>query len=333
MTKNPPDSGIEGVEVIHDLEKTIRLIVERTNAVKEGLDIFADHTWPRLQIETEPILRAYIDLKNRGIRIRFITEITAENVSYCKEVMKFAEVRHLDGIMVGGWGVSERDYIAPIPSSSKGELPTGCIHSNVKEVIGLQQYIINSLWSKAIPAKQRIKEIEQGAKREFVESIRDPNEIQKIGYDLIKGAEEEILILFSSENIFRSRGISEVFELLSEAASPPRSVKIRILVPAHENEASTRFKELGIDTRQRKQQQQEEHRFQNKLTTLVVDQSYCLTVELKDDSKETFFEDALGLATYSNSEPTVLASLAIFEQMWMQSEKNKEEERREAASS
>ncbi|MGI0019862.1 MAG: hypothetical protein ACREAY_05285 [Nitrososphaera sp.] len=325
MTKNSLDSGI-GVEVIHDLENTIRLIVERTNAVKEGLDFFADQTWPRLVIETEPIRRAYIDLKKRGVRIRFITEITAENISYCKEWMKFAEVRHLDGIVVGGWGVSESDYIAPIPSSSKGGPPTDCIHSNIKEVIELQQYVINSLWSKAIPAKQRIKEIEQGTKREFIESIRDPREIQKIGYDLIRGAEDEILILFSSENIFRSQGISEVFELLSEAASPPRSVKIRILVPARENEAASKFKELGIDIRQRKQQQ--EHRFHNKLTTLMVDQSYCLTVELKGDSKETFFEEAMGLATYSNSEPTVLASLAIFEQIWMQSEKHKDEERR-----
>ena len=329
MTKNPLDSGI-GVEVIHDLENTIRLIVERTIAVKEGLDFFADQTWPRLVIETEPIRRAYIDLKKRGIRIRFITEITAENISYCKEWMKFAEVRHLDGIVVGGWGVSESDYIAPIPSSSKGGPPTDCIHSNVKEVIELQQYVMNRLWSKAIPAKQRMKEIEQGAKREFIESIRDPREIQKIGYDLIKGAEDEILILFSSENIFRSQGISEVFELLSEAASPPRNVKIRILVPAHENEAASKFKELGIDTRQRAQQQVE-HRFQNKLTTLIVDQSSCLTVELKGGSKETFLEEGMGLATYSNSEPTVLASLAIFEQIWMQSEKYKDEKRREAA--
>jgi two-component system, OmpR family, sensor histidine kinase VicK len=61
------------------------------------------------------------------------------------------------------------------------------------------------LWSKAIPARQRFKEIEQGAKREFVETIRDPSEIQKIGFDLIKKAEDEILILFSRVNSFRRR--------------------------------------------------------------------------------------------------------------------------------
>jgi hypothetical protein len=34
------------------------------------------------------------------------------------------------------------------------------------------------LWNKAIPAKLRIKEIEQGLKREFIETIQDPIEIR-----------------------------------------------------------------------------------------------------------------------------------------------------------
>jgi hypothetical protein len=37
------------------------------------------------------------------------------------------------------------------------------------------------LWQKAIPAKQRIKEIEEGLKREFVETLREPSEIQQLG--------------------------------------------------------------------------------------------------------------------------------------------------------
>ena len=36
------------------------------------------------------------------------------------------------------------------------------------------------LWKKAIPAKQRIKEIEEGIKREFIETIQDATEIQDL---------------------------------------------------------------------------------------------------------------------------------------------------------
>ena len=228
VRRNSAGSDIEGVEVIHGLENIIQLIVQVQNSVKESLDICADHTWPKVQIETGPITQAYAPLKKRGIRIRLITEITAENISYCKEVMKFAEVRHLDGLMGGGWGVSESEYIAPIPPPSKGELVTKCIHSTVKEVIGLQRYIINSLWAKAIPAKQRIKEIEEGSKRELVETIREPSEIQKIGFDLIKKAEDEILILFSTANALPQEK-SDLLLLLKEAAS--RGVKSKSWYP------------------------------------------------------------------------------------------------------
>jgi hypothetical protein len=54
------------------------------------------------------------------------------------------------------------------------------------------------------------------------------------------------------------------------------------------------MKDAGIDIRTIKQT------FQNKLSTLVVDQSVCLTVELDDDTIQTS-DEAIGLATYSNS--------------------------------
>src|ERR671923_2516350 len=138
----------------------------------------------------------------------------------------------------------------------------------------------------AIPAKQRFKEIEEGAKREFVETVRDPYEIQKLGFDLIKAAEGEILILFSTANAFRRQEKAGALELLKEAAKL-RGVKVRVLVPIgndddnnnnnnNNNTVSERIqqmKDAGIDIRTIKQT------FQNKLSTLVVDQSLCLTVE------------------------------------------------------
>ena len=42
-------------------------------------------------------------------------------------------------------------------------------------------------------------------------------------------------------------------------------------------------------------------------------------MELKDDSKTTFFE-AIGLSTYSNSRPGVLSYVSIFESLWRQAE-------------
>jgi two-component system, OmpR family, sensor histidine kinase VicK len=55
---------------------------------------------------------------------------------------------------------------------------------------------------------------------------------------------------------------------------------------------------------------------QTKVTTIVADNELSLVIELKDDSKQNSNE-AIGLATYSNSESTVLSYASIFETIWL----------------
>jgi len=55
------------------------------------------------------------------------------------------------------------------------------------------------------------------------------------------------------------------------------------------------------------------------VTTLVVDRKESLAIEKTDDSKLEFIE-AIGLTTYSNSEPTVISYVSIFEGFWKQGE-------------
>jgi two-component system, OmpR family, sensor histidine kinase VicK len=117
----------------------------------------------------------------------------------------------------------------------------------------LCQTFFETQWKKAIPAKQRIREIEEGAKNEVVEIIRDPVDIQRIRYDFIKSAKKEILIIFSTANAFHLQ-IKEdyvLLELLKETTESSRRVKIRILVPAEQtiNEMAGQLKGFGIVVR------------------------------------------------------------------------------------
>jgi two-component system, OmpR family, sensor histidine kinase VicK len=74
-----------------------------------------------------------------------------------------------------------------------------------------QQYFFDMLWKKAIPAKQRIKEIEEGLKREFIETIQDSIEIQNLIPKVINSAAEELDVIFSTANSFnryKRQGVS-----------------------------------------------------------------------------------------------------------------------------
>jgi two-component system, OmpR family, sensor histidine kinase VicK len=104
-------------------------------------------------------------------------------------------------------------------------------------------------------------------------------------------------------------------------------VKVRILVPVNDdnetaimaNETILQLKEVGVDIRQIKKEKRL-YPLQNKLTLLLVDQSVCLTTELDEDPEEPSEEEAIGLATYSNSEPTIFAYSSIFENLWIHAE-------------
>ena len=44
-----------------------------------------NYTRPPLVILIEPIKNAFLDAKSRGIKLRYLTEITKDNIAYCKE--------------------------------------------------------------------------------------------------------------------------------------------------------------------------------------------------------------------------------------------------------
>src|ERR1700739_192623 len=117
-----------------------------------------DQTRPSLAIGIESIKRAFVDARNRGVKLRYLTEITDANISYCKELMSMVdEVRHLDGIK-GNFMISESEYLAPITSRDKIKPANTIIFSNVKEIVEHQQYVFHTFWDKAIPSEQKIRE-------------------------------------------------------------------------------------------------------------------------------------------------------------------------------
>ncbi|HEY9491915.1 MAG TPA: HAMP domain-containing sensor histidine kinase, partial [Nitrososphaeraceae archaeon] len=112
-----------------------------------------------------------------------------------------------------------------------------------------------------------------------------------------------------------------VIQSLIEAAEKHK-IKVRILMPAH-NVTEHSVQQLKMRKNQYRNGNIDiryiEESSGTKATILVVDRKMSLVMELKDDSKTTFFE-AIGLSTYSNSRPGVLSYVSIFESLWRQAE-------------
>jgi signal transduction histidine kinase len=150
-------------------------------------------TRPQLAIVLDPIRNAFVDAKNRGVRLRYLTEITTENISYCKELLSIvSELRHLDGIK-GNFMINESEYLAPMVLFQKGKVAAQIIHSNVKELVEQHEYMFDTLWSKAISAEQRIVQIEEGVEPVETKVLEDKEKIfSHIKYVLEKASERSV---------------------------------------------------------------------------------------------------------------------------------------------
>jgi two-component system, OmpR family, sensor histidine kinase VicK len=299
------------------IETTLRIY----GKMSEYMNTVCDKNGVQVTIKTEPIWEGIRALKRRGVKLRWITDITKENLGWCKEFMKIVEVRHLDKIE-GTFGILDgKYYLASANVTREGKtFPGELIVSTVKVIVQQQQQIFSLLWDKAIPAKKRIKEIEQGLKREFIDIIRDTADIKKLILDLIKTASDQISILFSSANAFHLLEQEGILEIIKEASSE-HNVNIRILVDVRKEDDLKEIEEKVKWTRQSRSvifQPILKSSFQTRITTLIVDSVYSLTVEMKDEVES--FDESVGLATYSNSESNIDTYTSIFETLWMQNE-------------
>ena len=323
---------IEKTELLYGVEDVVGRGVQFMQNVRKTMDLFGDKNGPSIIIGYDIYKNNYIDVIKRGGKIRLITEITKDNIQYCKELMKIVtELRHLDGL-TGGIAVSESEYMTTHTLREK-QLLTQSFYSNAEDVVKQGQHIFNTFWSNAILAEERIKEIEEGIKPDFIETIKEPEKVLKLGLEMIKSAKEEVLGLFSTANAFHRQERSGMMPLLKDIAK--QGVRVRILTPTDtiieqmkENEKKNEVGKRQMNRRQQQQQQQQQQQIQirtieprshTRVSILIVDRQLSLSVELNDDTKKTTYE-AIGLASYSNSNSTVFSYVSIFESLWLQTE-------------
>src|SRR5207237_64015 len=186
------DGRAKRTEVLHGTKDVLDAEVRFFSNTEGRIDTCMNYTRPPLAIGIGQIKKAFLDAKSRGVRLRYLTEITNENISYCKELIKIVdELRHLDGIK-GGIALNEIEYMATTVLQEAKPL-TQVIYSDVKEVVEQGQYIFDIFWYRAIPAEQKIREIEDGIEPSRIEVIPDTKVSISRSLDLIKSALKEVL--------------------------------------------------------------------------------------------------------------------------------------------
>ena len=315
--------AIENTKILHRAQ-VINAIVDVFYDAKHRIDICGNSKFPSLIFSFEPIRKAIIVSKNKGIRQRYIIEVTKENIQYCKELTKLVDdLRHSDQIEAN-FALNETKYLGSI---TLNEPHQQAIYSNVKEVVEQQHYIFDNVWNKSIVANEKIREIEEGIESEFYEIITDNEKAKNVFIDLAKSIEKEALLLFAnSQALIRSDKLG-IINYLIEASAKAGAMKgatIRIICPLtiENSHVISKILEKAPDIRILNSEGSHSGLF-------IVDNSRFIRFELKEPRAEDFSE-AIGFVVYSNSKVGIDSSKVFFELLWnerIQYEKLREYER------
>jgi hypothetical protein len=267
------------------------------------------------------------DMKKK-IRVRLVTRINPENVELAKELARKYSVYHTDGPGGDFCIIDGVIYFYDIENSNQKMAGYHRqLFSKNPSFVKLQQNLFENLLNHAIPARDKIKEVERGIQREYIKTIQDPSSILQLVRDRIETAGFDIQVLFATTNSFYRAESDGIIDLLGAARS--RGINIRVLIKI-DNET---IKDIPKDMIKKKHDlinvNNLRQPLRNKINTFIIDQSFSLTIEVNDDSKHNFSE-ATGLATYSNSESTVFTDYSMFENLWIQAELERQKSIRQA---
>jgi two-component system, OmpR family, sensor histidine kinase VicK len=311
-------NSVKNTKVLQGPEKVIDIALQFTSNAENKIDACVDHTRPSLIVGIRELKKAFRDVKKRGVKLRYITEITAENISFCKELLATMvdELRHLDGIK-GNFYVSEREYIAPAALHEKGKPSSQIIYSNMKEIVEEQQYIFDTLWNKSISAQDKIKEIEQGIEQEYFRVINDNEEATHILTNLAKHAQKEVLFLLPNDKaLTRIDRLGIIDYLVGKCNEEIKEdmIQVKIICPLSDVNLNI-VNRILQNTSSTSNNIRIVNCSDSSFGMIIVDNTKFLKAELREPEAEQFSE-AIGLSFYSNSKPSVESYKLFFELLW-----------------
>jgi signal transduction histidine kinase len=303
------DDHSQKTEVLYGEENIMNTILQFLSS-EDRIDACGDSIAPAFVLKVYKKLIENTTREQGSIRLRFLTNIDSDNINYCKELMRFAEVvRHVEGIKAN-FAVRKTDYIGIVTSNTEIQpsIQSHIIYSNVKGIIEQQQYLFNSLWDKSIPAEQRIDEIERGVQAEFFEIINDTKRISEVLINLAKSVVNEVALLLPNDRaLLRIDRLGVIDSLLNASRN---GVVIKIICPLSEENKQIQKKIFNASPNIKLiDGSNSQHGL------YIIDSIKFLRVELVNPEAESFLE-AIGFAIYSNNKRSADLYRWMFELLW-----------------
>lgn len=234
--------------VLIGIENITHAIEEFINRANTRYDVCADSSVPSF-IVNKGIISNFIQFKyHRNGQIRYITEVTKENLDYCKQIMKAGELRHLKGLK-GVFRVNETELHHNIILDQQNHMAI-MICSKMNETVSQYQKVFDILWEEAIPFTDRLNQIQTPKNKSLTNTGREVNSQPLSLSDISDISDQELKplgILYKNKNIYKSME-KETDSMLADdqitdkqKTNPSSSQKPSVKIQLWSNDSKTHY--------------------------------------------------------------------------------------------
>jgi hypothetical protein len=297
----------ETIETLCGNDEITNRTLEVFKTTKKTIEACAGRDEVAMQVTHEWHMQGLLQLKEKGVEIRIVTQVTKENLEYCKIYSKVVELRHLDGIQ-SSFGISDGEWLLD-HVVSLDEFPLShAILTNVRKVVDAKRKLFEIVWKQSLPAQELFSKLEE-IKTPEVNTQLDPTECRQILFSLITNSKYHVDMIIPTGDCINPLVTNGLSNYLNTALK--QGVKVRILLPKDERslQFNNNIKNSNLQIKQLDD-------IRAKKIMLMVDSLHSLVMEIKE-SKQHTLKSLVKSAVYSTSNVGLMTFTALFEKMWI----------------
>jgi len=330
----PQDIGIKEIDVNHTLDETLDLISKIFSNTQRYLEIIVDHDWLCHLVENPSIFTLIKKLKYRSIDAKIVVEISKMNVNCSKRLMKYADIKHSDGLVgcsfrneqsYSSCHISENKLIDPLHDIDSSEKLTNFFYVDNLHFVKQQGILFKPLWRESIPAREKITEIEKGV-MEVILNHKSKSEVDidsnKILSRVMESCVDQILILIPTTHLFWSFYHSNILASISKMLI--KDVTVKILIHLEDGQTTIKdeirhklkefSRDLDINTNFFSKKIPQSH------LSLIVDNVVMIEIDYSKVKSILSSVPKNPRVSFSINDTRVSSSSSVFDILWIQSD-------------
>ena len=300
----------EKIDILYGNEEILNITLQTFDSTLKTIEGCIGRDEVAVHVTREILWNGLLKLKQKGVKLRIITQITNDNLSYCKTFSQAAELRHVDGIQ-SSFGISDGTWLLG-HVISLDEFPLShAIHTNVKKLVDAKRTLFETVWRQSIPANEMFAKLEKSSPTE-VSTQMDINEAENPLFNVIQNSKYHIDMTIPTCNCLQPLVTERLSNYLKTAIN--QGVKVRILIPNDERSLELK-NSMNLNNSNNIEVKQIEN-MQAKRIMVLIDNLHSFVMETKE-AKGDNLKSIIKNSVYSTSSVTLMTFSVLFEKMWI----------------